>query len=151
MGAPAAEKSPSAAGNEGSASLLTGGSPSSKLVDKAITRGAKAKPKASLAKVAIRAPKASWQGDLRDINLTALSMLIDFTDTKPPTLLDQVVVDIVPKHDLEAIARINTVVTAIGLSEKTLECRSAHVSVQIVDDDQDKLATLSKFIAEVRR
>ncbi|MFQ3228844.1 response regulator [Reinekea sp.] len=147
MGAPAIEPKTNTVT---SASVLTGGSPSSKLVDKIAARATKAKP-SSLAKVSIRSAKGAWKGDLRDINLTDLSMVINFAESNPPTVLDQVVVDVVPKNDPEAVARINTIVTAIALTEKTIDCSIAHISVHIVDEDQDKLATLSKFIAQVRR
>lgn len=147
MGAPAIEPE---AKSDTSAAVLTDGSPSSKLIDKAIARSARTKA-ISLAKVAIRSANGAWQGDLRDINLTDLSMMINFSDSKPPSVLDQVVVDVVPKNEPQAVARINTIVTAIVLSEKSIDCINAHVSVHIVDEDQDKLATLSKFIAQVRR
>jgi CheY-like chemotaxis protein len=147
MGAPATEPE---AKSDTSAAVLTDGSPSSKLIDKAIARSARTKA-ISLAKVAIRSANGAWQGDLRDINLTDLSMMINFSDSKPPSVLDQVVVDVVPKNEPQAVARINTIVTAIVLSEKSIDCINAHVSVHIVDEDQDKLATLSKFIAQVRR
>ncbi|MDN3650927.1 response regulator [Reinekea marina] len=150
--APQAAKKPASSNSAGSASLLTTGAPSSKLVDKEPIRAGKTKPKASiLAKVAVRSPKAAWQGDLRDINLTDLSMTVELDDTVPPTVLDQVVVDIVPKNDPDAVARINTMVTSVALTEKSLSCSRLNLNVRIVDDDQEKLETLSKFIAQVRR
>jgi DNA-binding response OmpR family regulator len=151
MAAPVKDAPAKPSASAGSASLLTGGSPSSKLVDKAPSRSIDTKAKVSKGKVALRSPKGAWQGDLRDINLTDMSMLIDFADSVPPAVLDQAVVDIIPKNDPESVARINTIVTAIVLSEKSIDCHTAHISVHIVDDDQEKLETLSKFVAEVRR
>lgn len=145
-----AELKPPASESGGSASLLTGGSPSSKLVDKPQVASARAQ-KASLGKVNIRSARGSWQGDLRDINLTDASVLVDFQDSVPPTVLDQVVIDIVSKRDPENIARINTLVTAVVLQEKSIDCTRAHLSVRVVDDDAMKMEALSHFVAEVRR
>ncbi|WP_196160309.1 response regulator [Reinekea sp. G2M2-21] len=135
----------------GSASLLTAGSVSSKLVNQnSAGEQRTASPKASLGKVSLRSPKAQWQGMLRDINLTDAAVMIDFSESSPPGVLEQVVIDIAPKKDPDAVARINTFVTSIVLQEKNLECSRALINIHIVDDDPDKLDTLSKFVAEVR-
>jgi DNA-binding response OmpR family regulator len=133
----------------GNASLLTAGSVSSKLVDQsAPTKNRTAK--ASLGKVELRSPKARWQGILRDINLTDASVTIDFSETVPPALLEQVVIDVAPKNKPDEVARINTFVTSIVLQEKSLECSKALINIHIVDDDPQKMEILSHFVADVR-
>lgn len=134
----------------GSANLLTAGSVSSSLVDAAPPER-KAKPqKAILAKVDIRSPKSSFQADLRDINLTTAVLIIDFTEAPPPTLHEQMVIDIATKNQPENVARINTFVTSMTLQEKSLDCRRALISLQFVDDDPMKMEILSHYVAEVR-
>lgn len=135
----------------GSAGLLTAGSVSSKLVNQsAPVSHKKAAVKANLGKVQLRSPKANWQGILRDINLTDASVNIDFTESLPPAILEQVVIDIVPKDKPEDVARINTFVTSIVLQEKTLDCQKALINIRVVDDDPQKLEVLSHYVAQVR-
>lgn len=136
---------------QGSAGLLAAGSVSSKLVEQSTTAASRSKKaRASLGKVMLRSPKAQWQGSLRDINLTDASVTIDFAESAPPGVLEQVVIDIATKENPENVARINTFVTMVSLAEKQLECSRATISIHIVDDDQDKLEILSHFVAEVR-
>ncbi len=144
------EKKPASAPAAGSANLLTAGSPSSQLVDKEPVRASKIQ-KASLGKITIRSPKFSWTANLRDINLTDASMIIDFAEMAPPAVLEQVVMDIAPKEKPDNIARINTIVTAVALQEKTIDCTRASVSLHVVDEDAEKREILSHFVAEVRR
>ena len=146
---PAAAKKAASAAPQGSASLLTAGSVSSQLVDKAPGKKA-ASNKTSLAKITLRSPSANWQGDLRDINLTDASIVFDFGDGKPPAVLEQVVIDVTTKKWPDRIARINTFVTAIVLQEKTLHCQKVLVSLRVADDDPEKMEILSHFVAEVR-
>ncbi|EAR09334.1 response regulator [Reinekea blandensis] len=136
---------------DGSAGLLTAGSVSSKLVSEA--RGgasAAGTQKKSFGAVQLRSPKGQWKGQLKDITLTGAQVQIEFGDSPPPSVLEQVVIDIVAKSMPDQVARINTFVTSIVLMEKTLECQRAVIGIQIVDDDEDKLSLLSRFIAEHR-
>lgn len=137
---PAAEK-------KGSASLLTSGSPTAALVDKDPVRAQKA-GKRNLGKVSLRSPNESWQGILRAVSLTDAAIQIEFGESKPPSVLEQVVIDIQPKgHE---VARINAFITSVTLQEKALDCYQAEIHIHIVDDDADKIEILSHFVAEVR-
>jgi CheY-like chemotaxis protein len=135
---------------DGTANLLTAGSVSSQLVNKSPASTRSKQTKTSLGKVQLRSPKANWQGVLRDINLTDASITIDFTESMPPGVLEQVVIDIAPKKNPDEVARINTFVTSIVLQEKSLECQKALINIHIVDDDPQKIEVLSHFVAEVR-
>ncbi len=139
-----------ASSGDGSASLLTAGSVSSRLVDDAAPVANKTRQKVSLGKVALRSPKASWTGDLRDINLTDAVAIIDFSDSVPPMVHEQIVIDVSEKSKPDDIARINTFVTSVVLQEKALDCHRAQISVRIVDDDSVKLEILSRYVASVR-
>lgn len=140
---------PSTSSNADSAGLLTAGSVSSKLVSQhQESSGSNSAPrKRSMGKVNMRSPKAQWQGNLRDINLTDALVTIDFSESVPPAVLEQVVIDI-PDGSSGSVARINTFVSAVTLQEKSLECQRATIGIHIVDDDADKLAILTRFVAE---
>jgi len=135
---------------EGSASLLTAGSVSSKLVNQTNTQQRAAQTRTSLGVVSLRSPRAQWKGSLRDINLTDASVVIDFVESSPPAVLEQVVIDIAPKNKPDTVARINTFVTSVTLQDKALECTKALINIRIVDDDPQKLEILSHYVAEVR-
>lgn len=137
------------ASGDGSASLLTAGSVSSKLVGNTQTASSRT-GKSSLGKINLRSPKGQFQGVLKDISLTDASIMIDFSETAVPSVLDQIVVDVVAKNRPDNIARINTIVTSVVLREKSLDCHIAQISIHIVDDDADKIAILSHYVAEVR-
>ncbi|MEJ2042460.1 MAG: response regulator [Reinekea sp.] len=145
---PSAPKPSSQSVSVGSANLLTEGSVSSQLVDKAPSKKA-ASTKTVLGKVNLRSPSSSWSGDLRDINLTDALIVLRFGDSNPPALLEQVVIDISAKKYPDQVARINTFVVSIALLEKSLDCQRAMVNLRVVDDDPDKLEILSHYIAEV--
>ncbi|TCS35914.1 response regulator [Reinekea marinisedimentorum] len=131
-----------------SAGLLAAGSRSESLVDKAPMKQAKA-ARRNLGLVDIRTPSSSWKAMLRDISLTDAVVLVDFAEGKPPAVLEQVVIDLQPKG--KALARINAFVTAVSLHSKALDCHQAEVAIHVVDDDNDKLETLSYFVAEAHR
>ncbi|WP_320822367.1 response regulator [Reinekea sp.] len=132
-----------------SASLLTAGSPSSKLVAKADQAKSRSALRA-LGKVTLRSPKGQWQGILRDISLTDITVSIDFSDSPSPAVLEQVVIDIATKNRPDEVARINTFTTAVQLQEKSLDCHTAQISIHVVDDDPVKLEILSHYVAQVR-
>lgn len=134
----------------GSANLLTAGSVSSRLVDQNPDSARAKRARTTLATVELRSPKAAWKGALRDINLTDASIAIEFGESAPPSVLEQVVIDIATKEKPDDVARINTFVTSIALQEKTLTCQRALISIHVVDDDPVKMETLSRFVAEVR-
>lgn len=129
------------------ADLLTAGSPSSKLV--AGHQAGQGRRKLAL-KVALRSSKASWTGSVRDLNLTDIAVQIEFEQAPPPVLQEQVVVDIqVPDQD-DSLARINGFVTRLELQEASLECRHARLNIKFVDDDEDKMAVLSRLVSAFR-
>ena len=135
---------------DGSAGLLTAGSVSSKLVNQPNSQSRPGQTRTSLSTVSLRSPKAQWKGSLRDINLTDAAVVIDFVESSPPGVLEQVVIDIAPKNKPNEIARINTFVTSVTLQEKSPECTKVLISIRIVDDDPQKLEVLSHYVAEVR-
>lgn len=127
-----------------SASLLTSGSPSSRLAQKG---NARAPARKSLGKAMLRSPKANWSGQVRNLTLTEIAVQITFDEVPPPGLLDQVVVDLQVTDSPEDIARINGFVTQLALKERSLDCRTASLSVKFVDDDPDKIAILSRLVS----
>ena len=139
------EQAPAA---KSSAGLLTSGSKSASLVDKAPPKATKS-GRRNLGQVDIRSPSSSWRAILRDISLTDAVVLVDFGEGKPPALQEQVVIDLQPAG--KDLARINTFVTAVALHSKELDCHQAEISIHVVDDDNDKLETLSHFVAEAHR
>lgn len=146
-----AQNSASSTPKAGNASLLTAGSVSSKLVDtQQSTKAVKSKGgKASLGNVTLRSPKAEWVGQLRAVSLMGATVVVEFGEYAPPRLLEQMVIDIVANKQPDHIARINTIVTSVALVEKTIDCRTAILSIQVVDDDADKIETLSYFVEQV--
>lgn len=142
---------PTTPSGEGSASLLTAGSVSSKLV----AQGKRSSPsgdskRKSFGVAPLRSPRGQWKGLLKDVTLTGAQVQIEFGDGAPPAVLEQVVIDIVTKAAPDQVARINTFVTSVVLQEKSLDCQRAVIGIQIVDDDEEKLTLLSRFIAESR-
>jgi CheY-like chemotaxis protein len=85
--------------------------------------------------------------DARFIRDRVTSMVRD--EGRFPTLLDQVVVDI-EQLSGDAVARINGFVLSMQATEPRQDTPYVDVRVQFVDDDPDKMAHLSKYIASVR-
>ncbi|GGX67829.1 response regulator [Saccharospirillum salsuginis] len=131
------------AASSDTASLLTAGSPSSKLSQKSPDKSAARKYQS---KVMLRSPKANWSGQVRKLTLTEIVVRITFDEVPPPGLLDQVVVDLQVSDSVEDIARINGFITQLALQEASLDCRAASISVKFVDDDPDKMAILSRLV-----
>ncbi len=143
-GAPAspAKAKPSAA----SANLLAGAAPSAQLVDKP-----KAKKGANKS-MALAHVRTSQGQELRcivkDINLNEM-MLVVKRDQGVPGLFDQVVVDIVSKEE-DIVARVNCFVCAVSSPDKRIDGELFNLLVRYEDEDPEKLAALSKFVAKVR-
>ncbi len=66
-----------------------------------------------------------------------------------PALLEQVVLDIVDQ-DSGDVARINGYVRMMQAQEPHPDAQTIQMLIRYVDDDPEKLATLSRFIAKVR-
>lgn len=149
-----AVKAPPKAPTEGEsgADLLTAGSPSSKLVAANANRAPTPQNRKKITlQVSLRSSQASWTGVVRDINLTEIAIQMAFEDTQPPVLLEQVVVDLQTPDQEGALARINGFVTQLALQEPSQDCRRARVGVKFVDDDdEDKMAVLSRLVGAFR-
>jgi DNA-binding response OmpR family regulator len=85
---------------------------------------------------------------IKDINLQEMSGIFK-REGDIPQLLEQAVLDIV---DQEAgqVARINCYVRMLQAVENSAEATTIKIIIRYVDDDPEKLATLSRFIAKVR-
>ncbi|WP_108126703.1 response regulator [Saccharospirillum mangrovi] len=139
------------ASDESAASLLTAGSPSGKLVaENAIKPPTPQNRKKLTLQVSLRSSTASWTGVVRDINLTEIAVQIAFDDTLPPVLHEQVVVDVQAPDQEGVVARVNGFVMSLALQEATQDCRRARVGVKFVDDDEDKMAVLSRLVGAFR-
>jgi DNA-binding response OmpR family regulator len=85
---------------------------------------------------------------IKDINLQEMSAV--FKREGPiPQLLEQAVLDII---DQEAgqVARINCYIRMLQAVENHADANTIKIIIRYVDDDPEKLATLSRFIAKVR-
>ncbi|PTY35681.1 hypothetical protein BGP77_08510 [Saccharospirillum sp. MSK14-1] len=147
---PAAPAAPS--GPESAASLLTQGSPSSKLVASANNNNAPVPQnrKKMNWQVSLRSNQSIWAGVVRDINLNEVAVQIAFEETYPPVLHEQVVVDVQAPEQEGVVARVNGFVTGLALQEPSQDCRRARVSVKFVDEDEDKMAVLSRLVGAFR-
>ena len=134
----------------GGASVLMGNSKSAKVVDESAPVKA-AKKSAVRAKgiVSVRFGSGSTAKlVIKDINLQ--EMLGVFRREGPlPALLEQAVLDIVDKEGGE-VARINGYVRMMQAQEPHADAETIQMLIRYVDDDPDKMATLSKYIASVR-
>ncbi|MAA71553.1 MAG: two-component system response regulator [Bermanella sp.] len=129
-----------------SANLLAGAAPSAQLVDKP-----KAKKGANKT-MALAHVRTSQGQELRcivkDINLNEM-MLVVKRDQGVPGLFDQVVVDIVSKEE-DIVARVNCFVCSVSSPDKRIDGELFNLMVRYEDEDPEKLAALSKFVAKVR-
>ena len=136
----------------GGASVLMGNSKSAKVVDEAApAKSTAAKKPAARAKgiVSVRfGSGGSAKLVIKDINLQ--EMLGVFRREGPlPALLEQVVLDITDKEGGD-VARINGYVRMMQAQEPHVDAETIQMLIRYVDDDPDKMATLSKYIASVR-
>ena len=126
-----------------SASLLTGGS--AKAEDKA---PAKAAARArGLANVRF-GNGGTVKLVIKDISLQELIGVFR-REGDLPALLEQAVLDIVDQENGE-VARINGYVRMMQAQEPHPDASTIQMIIRYVDDDPEKLATLSRFIAKVR-
>ena len=66
-----------------------------------------------------------------------------------PALLEPAVADIVDQESGD-VARINGYVRMMQAQEPHPDAETIQMLIRFVDDDEDKLAVLSRFIAKVR-
>ena len=96
----------------------------------------------------LRCSDQTFKCAIKDLTLREVKVVIK-NDGRFPKLLDQVVVDI-EQLSGDAVARINGFVLSMQATEARLESAYVEVRIQFVDDDPDKLAHLSEYIASVR-
>lgn len=95
----------------------------------------------------LRSSTHTFKCAIRDLNLKEVRVVIK-NEGQFPQLLEQVVVDI-EQLSGSAVARINGFISSVQATEPRLDTPYADVRVQFVDDDPDKMAHLSKYIASV--
>ncbi|MBR9830437.1 MAG: response regulator [Oceanospirillales bacterium] len=108
-------------------------------------RGGVGKPK-GLAQ--LRNSQQTFRCAIKDLNLREVKVVIK-NEGCFPQVLEQVVVDI-EQLSGDSVARLNGFVTLVQATEQKLEAAYVDVRVSFMDDDPDKLAHLSKYIASVR-
>jgi CheY-like chemotaxis protein len=142
----AAPSTPKANPASGSANLLAGAAPSAQLLDKPKTK------KSANKTIALAHVRTSDGHELRcivkDINLNEMLLVVK-REQGVPRLFDQVVVDIVSKVE-DIVARVNCFVCAVSSPDKRIDGELFNLLVRYEDEDPEKLAALSKFVAKVR-
>ena len=96
----------------------------------------------------IRTASAQTLANIRDINLQQVLLEVDAQQIKPQ-ILEQVVIDIQLKEGDDEVARINTYVHLVQVIGNT-QSDKLLVKLNYVDDDEDKMMMLTKYIASVR-
>jgi DNA-binding response OmpR family regulator len=86
---------------------------------------------------------------IKDINLQEMSGVFKREGDVLPQLLEQAVLDIVDQ-DAGQVARINCYVRMLQAIENNADATTIKIVIRYVDDDPQKLDTLSRFIAKVR-
>jgi CheY-like chemotaxis protein len=146
-GTPSAAKAKAKPAPAASASLLAGGAPSAQLVDKPKTKSSANNKTVALAHVRTSEGK-ELRCIVKDINLNEM-MLVVKREEGVPGLFDQVVVDIVSKEE-DIVARVNCFVCSVSSPDKRIDGELFNLLVRYEDEDPEKLAALSKFVAKVR-
>jgi len=96
----------------------------------------------------LRNSEQTFRCAIKDLNLREVKVVIK-NEGAFPQVLEQVVVDI-EQLSGDSVARINGFITSIQATEQKLDAAYVDVNVFFMDDDPDKLAHLSKYIASVR-
>jgi len=146
-GSPAKPK-PSSPSSE-SASLLTGSAPSAQLTAKPSPAKSRKPTNRTIALAHVRtATGEELRCIVKDINLNEMLLVVK-REQGVPGLFDQVVVDIVSKEE-DIVARVNCFVCAVSSPDKRIDGEMFNMQVRYEDQDPEKLAALSKFVAKVR-
>lgn len=85
---------------------------------------------------------------IKDINLQEMSGVFK-REGDIPQLLEQAVLDIVDQDEGQ-VARINCYIRMLQAVENNADATTIKIVIRYVDDDPEKLDTLSRFIAKVR-
>lgn len=108
-----------------------------------------AKPAANAKGLAqLRTSQGIYRCAIKDLSLQEVLVVVK-NEGAIPQVLDQVVVDI-EQLSGDNVARVNGFILLVQAQEKKLNSTFINVKVQFVDDDPDKMAHLSKYIASVR-
>jgi CheY-like chemotaxis protein len=138
-----------AAQDMGGASVLMGNSKSAKVVDEAAPAAAKKPAARAKGVVSVRfGSGGTAKLVIKDINLQEMIGVFR-RDGALPALLEPVVLDIVDKEGGD-VARINGYVRMMQAQEPHPDAETIQMLIRYVDDDQEKLDILSRYIASVR-
>ncbi len=95
----------------------------------------------------LRLPDTTFAATVEDLNLTQALIRVQ-RDKRLPQLFEQAVLDIQLGQD--QVARLNVFVFSLQATSAEFDCDSLLVNVRFTDEDAEKYADLSKFIARVR-
>jgi len=96
----------------------------------------------------LRTSQGTYRCAIKDLSLQEVMVVVK-NDGPLPQVLDQVVVDI-EQLSGDSVARVNGFIYQCQALERKVDSAFVNVKVQFVDDDPDKMAHLSKYIASVR-
>jgi CheY-like chemotaxis protein len=96
----------------------------------------------------LRSSQHTFRCAIKDLNLREVKVVIK-NEGVFPQVLEQVVVDI-EQLSGDSVARINGFITSVRATEQKLDAPYVDVNVFFMDEDPDKLAHLSEYIANVR-
>jgi len=96
----------------------------------------------------LRTSQGTYRCAIKDLSLQEVMVVVK-NDGPLPQVLDQVVVDI-EQLSGDSVARVNGFIYQSQAMERKVDSAFLSVKVQFVDDDPDKMAHLSKYIASVR-
>ncbi len=85
---------------------------------------------------------------IKDLSLKDVLVVVK-NDGNFPQILDQAVIDI-EQLSGDSVARVNGYVQMLQAAEPRIDSAFINIKVALVDDDPDKMAHLSKYIASVR-
>lgn len=137
-----------AAQDMGGANVLMGGSAEPAEAAKPAAKVSKNQPRAKGVAEIRFGSGGTAKCVIKDINLQEMSGIFK-REENLPQLLEQAVLDIVDQ-DAGQVARINCYVKSLSAVENNMDAKTINVIIRYVDDDPEKLDTLSRFIAKVR-
>ncbi len=85
---------------------------------------------------------------IKDLSLKDVLVVVK-NDGNFPQILDQAVIDI-EQLSGDSVARVNGYVQMLQAAESRIDSAFINIKIALVDDDPDKMAHLSKYIASVR-
>lgn len=95
-------------------------------------------------KAYLRLPSQTFNCEVKEASLQALSAVIERTDTLP-RLFEAAALDILGQ-DEKALARLNVYVHSLAAATSNPQCNQVRVVVRFVDQDPAKMEILSKWI-----